>query len=736
MTAAPEERPKMASRGAVGWGLPADNDELSEERAAEGVLGGFRAITDLAACILPLLSALNWEGDLVHVAESLPHFADKLDLTDVLNVMANMGYASRSLKTRPAHMDPRLMPCLFVPDGEDMAQVLIEPTADGKGRVFDAATRSYCTQPMPATSGTVWCFNVIDAEARAHMEETPRDYVQAISRRFYPLIARMMVASMVSNILILATPLFIMTVYDQYLPTGSLSLLLALLAGVTISLAGDHAIRTLRSRMIAYVGARLDHLLGLAIFRRLMMLAPSYTEQANSNSQIARMRDFEMIREFFTGPMATSLAEAPFVVIFLVLMAILGGPLVLVPLGAMILFVIMAWAIRPRVNARISDSSRASTRRQEFLVEALSNPRAIKEAGAAQVWRERFRLLSADAVHKSHLSSRMNAAVSASSQALVTVTGLATLGWGVERVLGGSMTVGQLMAAMMIVWWVLRPLQTGFSLATQIERVQSSAAQINRLMQLRPERMAAPSIQSMPRFKGKVSFSNVSLRYSPDADPALLGVSIEAEPGELVAIVGPNGSGKSSVLKLLLGLYRPQTGSVQLDGVDIRQVDPLELRRSVAYVPQRAEVFFGSIAQNLRLVSPTASEEELRWACEEAGLLEDVMAMSQGFETRVGDSHTDRLTTSFRQRLSLARAYLKRAPVTLFDEPAATLDFMGDRQFMKTMERMRGHSTVMLVTHRPSHLKLADKIVVLIQGQVRMAGPAAQVASRLPPGLF
>ncbi|OAN53688.1 lantibiotic ABC transporter [Paramagnetospirillum marisnigri] len=722
--------------GRITWGQHVSEVELTEELAASGRLGGFHAVTDVAACILPLLTALNWTGNVVHIAESLPHFAEKLDLTDVLNVMANLGFTSRSLTIRPCELDLRLLPCLFVPDGDGMAMVLVEPARDGVVRAFDSATRTYVNVMTPQESGSVWLFKPLDETTRLQQEEAPRDYVGTITKRFFPMIGRMMVASMISNVLILATPIFIMSVYDQYLPSGSWGLLVALLGGVGLALAGDHAIRSLRSRMIAYVGARLDHLLGIAVFRRLMMLAPSYTEQANSNSQIARMRDFEMIREFFTGPLATSLAEAPFVFIFLILMAVLGGPLVFVPIGAVLLFLLLAWVVRPLVVDRANALARASSKRQEFLVESLSNPRIIKEAGASDVWYDRYRNLSADAVLKAHSSARTNAAVAAVSQGLVTAAGVTTLAWGVERVLGGTMTVGQLMASMMVVWWVLRPLQTGFSLATQIERVQSSIAQINRLMQLRPERVAAASIQSPPALKGRLSFNNVSLRYSPEADPALLGVSFQADPGDVVAVVGPNGSGKSSVLKLALGMYRPQTGAVLIDDIDIRQLDPLELRRIVAYVPQRAELFFGTITQNLRLVSPTASDDEIRWACDEAGVLEDILELPDGFNTRVGDARTDRLPTSLRQRLSLARAYLKRAPITLFDEPAATLDFVSDRQFMKTLERMRGHSTVLLVTHRPSHLKLADKIVVLIQGQVRMAGPASQVAGRLPPGLF
>lgn len=719
-----------------GWDIPNASLGLTEEKAAQGVLGGFNAQTDLAACVMPLLTSLSWEGDLVQVAESLPHFADKLDLTDVLNVMAGLGYASRSAVVRPSKMDARLMPCLFIPEQGGLARVLIAKEEDGLARQFDSESRSFLSAPLPDGVGTIWLFRVQDDDAREQSDEASRNYVGMVAKRFRPMFARMLIISMLSNILILSTPLFIMSVYDQYLPSGSASMLAMLVVGVLIAVAGDHVLKNLRSQIIAHIGSRLDHILGLSVFRRLMMLSPAYTEQANSNSQIARMRDFEMVREFFTGPMATSLAEAPFVVLFLLMMALLGGPLVLVPLGAVVLFVLVALAVRPMVTEKLSVLSRAATRRQEFLVEALSNGRVIKEAGAGGVWCERYRNLSADVVLKSHRSARVNAAVASMSQALVTLSGLFTLGWGVDRVLNGDMTVGQLMATMMIVWWVLRPLQTAFSLAAQIERVQASIGQINRLMQLKPERSGGNAIQSAPKLKGKLTFSNVSLRYSPEADPALLGVSFQANPGDVVALVGPNGSGKSSVLKMILGLYRPQTGAVLIDDIDIRQVDPLDLRRSIAYVPQRPQLFYGTVAQNLRLVNPIATDEELRWACDEAGVLEEILALDEGFETRIGDSSSDRLPVSLRQRLSLARAYLKRAPVTLFDEPAATLDFMSDRQFMMTLERMKKHSTIVLVTHRPSHLKLADQIVVLIQGQVRMAGPAQQVMGRLPPGLF
>ncbi|MEW5726321.1 MAG: ATP-binding cassette domain-containing protein [Pseudomonadota bacterium] len=717
----------------IGWDV-AVRTELTEEEARAGVLGGFTALTDVAACLLPLLSALEWDGDMVHVAEALPHFADTLDITDLLGVMANLGFAARSLRSSTQDIDERLMPCLFVPDDGD-AVVLLHRTDEEMVVEFSPAVHGRRTVAPSSAAGTAYLFRRLTDEEKAGADAS-LDTTASTLRRFRALLARTLAASLVSNLVVIATPLFIMSVYDKYLPTGSTTLLMSMLAGVGLALAGDHAIRVMRGRMVAFMGARLDYLMGMAVFRRLLFLPPSYMELASPNAQMARLRDFEMVREFFTGPLATTLAELPFSAVFVVLLAVIGGPLVFVPIGASVIFVIAAVLARPLVKDLVAAAGREATKRQEFLTEAIGRARTIKEAGAADVWLERHRVISAEAAHAGHRAARANAVVAVASQILVVSTGLVTLAWGVERVLTGSMTVGALMASMMIVWWVLRPLQTGFALLSQIERARLAMHQIDRLLQLKPERAGEPTGQRRGRVKGKIALSNVSLRYKADADPAILGVSLQIAPGEIVALVGPNGAGKTTLLKMILGMYRPQTGSVLIDDVDIRQIDPIEMRRAIAYVPQKADMFFGTVAQNLRLVRATASDAELRWACEEAGVLDEILALPRGFDTRLGDGLTDGLPTSFRQRLSLARAYLKRAPITLFDEPAGGLDFVADRQFMLTLERMRGHSTIVLVTHRPSHLKLADKIVVLGQGQVRMAGPAKQVLERLPPGFL
>lgn len=716
----------------ITWGAPHRTEPtLGREGVHQGRLGGFSASSDLALCLLPLLDGLGDTSSPRAIAESLPHFADDLDLTDMLNVMANLGWESRSLALSMATLDPRLTPGLLLPEGGGPARVVLGRQGN-RLRVYDPALRDETDCPANALKGLYYVFR---RATRIEGEQQQGGYFRRLLVRFRPLILRTLGATLASNLIMLATPLFIMSIYDKVIPNGALGTLGLMIIGIAVALAGDWALKSLRARMIAHLGGRLDYILGRAVFQRVLSLAPAFTEMANISSQVSRLKDFETIREFFTGPVASVLFEVPFALIFLLMMAILGGPIAIVPAAAAALFLIIALIIRPVMRRQVSEAAKAGSRRHEFLVEIFSKARDIKDTGSEDIWRERFRELSAEAVMAAQASTRTTAIMGAVSQSLIVLTGLGTLGWGVMRALEGQMTVGALIASMIMVWWVLKPLGVVFSALTQVERVRDSVAQIDRLMTVAPEWQDGASTPGK-QMRGKITLNQVSLRYLADQDPAVAGLSLQVEPGEVLAIAGPNGSGKSTILKMVLGMYRPQAGTVRIDDVDIRQMDPLALRQAVAYVPQGCEIFFGTIAQNLRLAQPEASDRELRWACAEAGLLDDIDDLPGGFNTRLGDGRTTSLPSHFLQRLSLARAYLKRAPITLFDEPANGLDFTGDQQFMKVVQRMRGHSTVLLVSHRPSHLKLADRVAILQHGQLRMVGPPEQVLSRLPPGMF
>ncbi|MEI6986013.1 MAG: ATP-binding cassette domain-containing protein [Rhodospirillaceae bacterium] len=486
-------------------------------------------------------------------------------------------------------------------------------------------------------------------------------------------------------------------------------------------------LRYTRGRALAHVGGRIEFIVGGGIFQRLLALPIAFTEQVSIGSQIARLKDFETLREAFVGPFALFIYELPATLIYVAALAIVNIWLFMILVLSGVAYLVLGMATHSTLSERLASASRMTTDRQEFLIELLSRMRTVKFVGAEGLWYERFRALSAKS-HECELhAQRFAGLISLLSQLVANFTSVAVLVTLVLVSLSSTVSPGAVVVSMILTFRLMGPLQGSFmSLATMF-RVVRSVRQIDNLMKLRVERNPSEPIQSPPVFKGEVLFNRVSFRYGNEADPALLGVSVRIPPGHVAAIAGRNGAGKSTLMKLITGIYQPQAGSVRLDNIDIRQLDPLELRSVISYAPQRCDIFYGTIAQNLRLVHPSASDEELRWAADMVGLTEDVMSLPHGFETRISDTQGGQLPHGFRQRLSLARACVRPAPVVLFDEPGNGLDSAGDQAFVNAVGWLRRRSTIFIVSHRPSHLKLADVVIFLEDGYVRQIGSFEQL---------
>ncbi len=352
----------------------------------------------------------------------------------------------------------------------------------------------------------------------------------------------------------------------------------------------------------------------------------------------------------------------------------------------------------------------------------INKMRTIRECGATHTWLDRFREISAQATMATFKAEKQSAVLVGLSYGIMMLSGLAIVTFTVPATLNNSVGPGALLASMILMWRVLGPMQTAFINIPRIERIRSAVRQIETVMRIKGERQESSTSPVARELKGKIDFGRVSFRYSPTVDPALVGVSMSIQPGQIVAITGRNGSGKSSLIKLLLGLYQPQAGSILIDDIDIRQLDPIELRRLIGYAPQEPQFFRATLAQNLRLARPDATDEEVLEALDYAGALEQVQALPRGLDYRVGDNASAQIPSSLRGKLALARAYLTKAPIMLFDEPGAGLDNLGDTKFMEMLKRLRGNTTVLFITHRPSHMRLADTLMVFDGGYLRGAG--------------
>lgn len=685
------------------------------QRAQSTIRATFKDPSDLAYCLPVMLKTLGWRRSPRDMAETLPYFTDSLDLPGFENTMAQLGYSSSHIECTLYDLDPRTLPCLFMPK-EGPAFVVI----DRVGNTLQIADDATCSSRTVSADGV---------EGRAHFykkmgEQTPspRGWVSDTLKRFRPLILQAGFSSIVSGLVIVASSLFLMAVYNEVIPTGALDTLAYMALGVLIALFIGGIFIVLRSRILAYLAGRVEYLFGSTILQKILSLSPSLTERASVGSQIARLSTFEAIRDVFTGPLAATLLELPATVVVLIALGIINPLALLIFVIVALIYGLMYWWMEPISARMVSESGRASTRRNEFMIEMINKMRTIRECGATQTWLERFREISAEATMSTFKSEKQSALLVGLSYGVMMLSGLAIVTFTVPLTLNQTLGPGALLASMILMWRVLGPMQTAFTNLPKIERIRSAVRQIETVMRIKGERQDSAASPVGRELKGKIDFARVSFRYSPTVDPALVGITHSILPGQIVAITGRNGSGKSSMIKLLMGLYQPQAGTILIDDVDIRQLDPIELRRLIGYAPQEPQFFRATLAQNLRLARPDATDEEVLEALEYAGALEQVQALPRSLDYRVGDNASAQIPSSLRGKLALARAYLTKAPIMLFDEPGAGLDNLGDTKFMEMLRRFRGNTTVLFITHRPSHMRLADTVMVFDGGYLRSVG--------------
>ncbi len=456
------------------------------------------------------------------------------------------------------------------------------------------------------------------------------------------------------------------------------------------------------------------------MFARLLAIPSVITDQVCSSAQLARLRDLERLRELLAGPPGQACLEAPVVVLFLLVIALIGGQLVVAPLLAVIGFCVIACIMVRRQRRDSTGLALALGERQQLALEIIEKMRAVRTVTNASVWRKRFEIANAATIKAGAKQARTSAMIASVGQAIGMIAGMATLLYGTSLVMADKMSSGALIAAMIIVWRLLQLLQGVFASSVRISQMAASIQQIDALMNVPPEWSENGMPATAPEIDGAVSLRHVTFRYGREADPILSHVSFQVQPGEVVAVVGPSGSGKSTILKLIAGLYTPQMGTVRIDNRNVRQYDALALRQSIAFVPQLPRLCDGTIRSFLLSMAPLADEAALWESLEAIDAKTTVAALPEGLETPMEGVRS----TGLQARLALAGAWIKKAPLVLLDEPASGFDPEGEFAFTSAVQRLRGKATVIFVTHSRSHLSIADRVIVVDGGVMTHFGPA------------
>ena len=536
-------------------------------------------------------------------------------------------------------------------------------------------------------------------------------------------------ATMIVNILALAIPLTTMNVYDRVVANAAFTTLWSLAIGAALAAAFDLLLRTLRAVMLDRASARSDVVLANRIFARLLgarLTGRDVSVGVRANS----LREFEALREFFNSATMAALGDLPFIALFLLVIAVIAGPLVRVPLVTIPIVLLAGWLTQARLNRIIARSFAGQAHKNAVAVESLSGIETLK-AHAAESWAAgKWERATADHLRHS-LKSRFYMALGSHFIGFSSsVSTIALLVYGVYLVTGGVITPGAMFAAMILNGRITQPLAQLAGLLTRLHQARMAFSALRQIAALPQEREEGARLLIKDAYDGALAFEGVTFVYGEDMAPALRDVTINIRPGEKVAVIGGMGSGKSTLLKLALGMLVPSSGQVLVDGLPASRIDPANLRAHAGALLQDATLFHGTIRENVTLNLPGASEERLMNALHVSCALDWIRLLPAGLDTPLGERGAG-LSGGQKQTLCLARALLRDPEILLLDEPTSHMDGQMEQLFIRRMKERMKDKTLVLVTHKMPLLALAERLIVLERGKVLLDGPKEQVLARL-----
>ena len=539
-------------------------------------------------------------------------------------------------------------------------------------------------------------------------------------------------AAFVINLFAVAMPLFVMNVYDRVVPNSALDTLWVLSVGVFIVLFFDMILRTMRGYFVDLAGSRIDVELSAHIMERVLGMRME-TRPASVGSLAATMKAFESVRDFISSATVTAFVDLPFALLFIIVIGWIAWPLVLPFAAAIIVLVIYSLAVQGKMHDLAQTSYRAGAQRNATLVEGLVGVETLKAMGAEATVQHRWETSTALLARINTQLRLLSASATNGANWITQLTSLVVILIGVYLISENELSVGGLVACYMLSARAMSPIGRIAGLLVQYHTASTSLESADGLMNRECERPQGANFISRKNLAGEIEFRDVVFNYPFQEVCALNGMSFRIKPGEHVTIIGRVGSGKTTIEKLILGLYRPTSGAVLVDGVDVRQLDPAELRRHIGYVPQDPVLFYGSLRENIAYGRPHAEDAEILRATTIAGLSEFVNAHPQGFDMMVSE-RGDSLSGGQRQSVAIARAVIHDPPILLLDEPTASMDHTTEEEIKRSLKEFGQGKTMLIITHRTPLLALTDRIIVIDGGRVVADGPKEQVMEALKQG--
>jgi len=527
-------------------------------------------------------------------------------------------------------------------------------------------------------------------------------------------------AALFVNILGLVSSFFIMTVYDRVIPNNALSSLAALTIGVVAAHIFDFTLKSLRGYFIDIAGQRLDAVVGATVFDSLMTMRLD-ARKGGAGATASLVKEFENLRDFFSSATLTAVIDLPFIFIFVGAVALVGGPIAIIPLIGVFAALIVGLLTQPLIFRNTRSALAAGRDKHGVLIEALASLETVKSVAAGPMMRARWR-------HGVLRQARIATAGRFINQLAVNFAGLAqqaaqvgVVVIGVMLVGANEMSMGALIASVILTGRAMAPLAQVASLLGRISGALSSYKALDELMSSKSEVDPARAYLRRADLSGKIEFRDVSFSYPGQKARALDRVSFTLGEGEKLAILGRNGSGKSTIIRLALGVFEPAEGQVLINDTDLRQIHPADLRARIGAVLQDVCLFSGTVRENIALGLESLSDADILDAAKIAGVHDFVGATDAGYDQRLGE-RGEGLSGGQRQAIALARALVSKPATLLLDEPSSNLDAQAEAHLIARLRKATAGRTLILVTHRLSMLTLVDRVIVVDEGRILVDG--------------
>jgi len=675
------------------------------------------------------------------ILSGLATYNKKMSLPQFVKAAKKIGLISRLVNRKIEEIDPLSLPVLSLGDNNKANIIMdIDNKNDKVTVLYTDISYGEITTSLneynKTFSGNILIIksaynfkNRLDHHGLKH--ESKKWFFSAMSKiiKIYYLV---ILATIFINIFVLAIPLFTMNIYDRVLPNKAVETLWVLAIGVIVVIVFDFILKLLRAYFIEQAGKRADIRMSNTIFDHLLNIKLD-SKPASTGMFVSRLQSFESVREFFTTATITAFVDLPFVALFIGIIFYIGGDLGYVSLFTAILAIVFSLIMQAPIKDTILKSFEEEQIKQTVLTETISGLEIIKSVKAENRMRTHWEKSISQTSYFSNKAHYLSQVVSYFVSSLAQLSSIAIVIVGVLLANEGLISMGVIIASMILNSRVIAPVSQIAAMLIRLDRTIISLKNIDEIMNMPVERESTKHYLSRPSLDGDIHFKNVCFSYKNQNFKILNNINIKIKKGEKVGIIGKVGSGKSTLIKLLMNLYEVNEGSILVDNTELRQIDPVDLRKSIGYVPQEAFLFMGSIKDNITIGDHFVSDEEVLSAAKVSGLHDIIGKHQAGYDLLIGE-RGEGLSGGERQIVTLARALVSNPKILILDEPTNSMDDLSENTFKTKLRSIIENKTLILITHKPSMLSLVDRLIVINDGKIIADGKKEEIIAKFSDG--